>query len=92
MERRKYKGGELVWVLASKRLGWWPAVVQKLELLKPDLKGDVTNATLAVVKFLNEDNYQFIEDQATICAYDSGQKKDYIAYGMSKCSTMTASS
>ena len=66
--------------------------MQKLEILKPDLKGDVTNATIAVVKFLNEDNYQFIEDPATICAYDSGQKKDYIAYGMSKYPIMTASS
>ena len=87
MEKRKYKGGEVVWVLASKRLGWWPAVVQKLETLKPDLKGDVTDATIAVVKFLNEDNYQFILDQTMISAYNSGQKKEYIALGMSKLST-----
>jgi hypothetical protein len=53
LTERKSKG-ELVWILASKRLGWWPAVVQKLEILKPDLKEDITTPTSPSLNFLTK--------------------------------------
>lgn len=84
MEPKAYKSGEIVWVLASKRLGWWPARVENVDLLRSDFKKEVSEKTLAVVKYLNEDNYHFIEDAAIICAYNSSCKEEYISLGMSK--------
>ena len=84
MEPRLYKSGDVVWVLASKRLGWWPGRVENVEELRQELVGDVTDKTIAVVKYLNEDNYQFVEDGTIICAYDSDRKQEYISLGMSK--------
>lgn len=84
MEPRNYKNGDVVWVMASKRLGWWPGRVENVEELRQDLVGDVTDKTIAVVKYLNEDSYQFVEDESIICAYDSNQKDDYISIGMSE--------
>ncbi|XP_057364754.2 enolase-phosphatase E1-like [Daphnia carinata] len=84
MEPRMYKSGDVVWVLASKRLGWWPGRVENVEELRQELVGDVTDKTIAVVKFLNEDNYQFVEDETIICAYESNRKQEYISLGMKK--------
>lgn len=84
MEPRNYKSGDVVWVMASKRLGWWPGRVENVDELRQDLVGDVTDKTIAVVKYLNEDSYQFVEDESIICAYDSDQKEEYISIGMSK--------
>uniref|UniRef100_A0A0P5ER51 Uncharacterized protein n=1 Tax=Daphnia magna TaxID=35525 RepID=A0A0P5ER51_9CRUS len=84
MEPRNYKSGDVVWVMASKRLGWWPGRVENVDELRQDLVGDVTDKTIAVVKYLNEDSYQFVEDESIICAYDSDQKEEYISIGMKK--------
>lgn len=84
MEPKAYKSGDIVWVLASKRLGWWPARVENVDLLRSDLKKDVTEKTIAVVKYFNEENYQFVEDAAIICAYNSSCKEENISLGMSK--------
>ena len=70
--------------MAGKRLGWWPGQVQNVEKLRQDLAADVTDKTIAVVKYLNEDNYQFVEDKTIICAYNADQKEEYISLGMSK--------
>lgn len=70
--------------MASKRLGWWPGRVENVDELRQDLVGDVTDKTIAVVKYLNEDSYQFVEDESIICAYDSDQKEEYISIGMKK--------
>lgn len=86
MAQSSYKSGDVVWVMASKRLGWWPGRVENVGGLRQELAGDVTEKTIAVVKYLNEDNYQFVEDEAIICAYDSSQKEEYISLGMSKFS------
>ena len=84
MEPSNYKCGDVVWVMAGKRLGWWAGRVENVEKLRQDLVGDVTDKTIAVVKYLNEDNYQFVEDEAIICAYDSDRKEEYISIGMSE--------
>lgn len=84
MEQKIYKTGDVVWVLASKRLGWWPGRVENVEQLRRDLVGDVTDKTIAVVKYLSEDSYNFVEDEAIIRAYESDQKREYISVGMSK--------
>ncbi len=80
----QYKYGDVVWVLASKRLGWWPARVENVDKLTPDLKKDVTEDTICVAKYLNEDNYQFVEDSNQICKYSSDKKEELISAGMSK--------
>lgn len=84
MEQKIYKSGDVVWVMPSKRLGWWPGRVQNVDDLRQELKGDVTDKTIAVVKYLNEDNYQFVEDETIICAYGSDRKTEYISLGMSE--------
>ncbi|XP_046441597.1 uncharacterized protein LOC124192399 isoform X2 [Daphnia pulex] len=84
MEPRNYKCGDVVWVMAGKRLGWWAGRVENVEELRQDLVGDVNDKTIAVVKYLNEENYQFVEDEAIICAYDSDRKEEYISIGMKK--------
>lgn len=53
-------------------------------LLRPELKADVTDNIVAVVKYFNEENYNFVEDKTKICAYNSSQKDDFITVGMSK--------
>merc|ERR1712071_536261 len=52
--------------------------------LRDDLKTDVSEKTLAVVKYFNEDNYQFVENDSIIRAYDSAEKDGYITSGMKK--------
>lgn len=84
MAQHKYKVNDIVWVLASKRLGWWPARVENVDKLPPDLKKDVTEDTLCVVKYLNEDNYQFVGDANNVCLYTSDKKEEHISAGMSK--------
>ena len=83
-ERAKYKNGDVVWVQVTKRLGWWPAVVENLNFISPQLKTEVTDATIAVVKYINEDKYTVVEDRETICPYNSTAKDEYISLGMSK--------
>ena len=82
--KSKFKSGDIVWVEASKRLGWWPGRVENLHDLRDDLKTDVSEKTLAVVKYFNEDNYQFVENDSIIRAYDSAEKDGYITSGMSQ--------
>ena len=84
MAAKSFKSGDIVWVQPSKRLGWWPGQVENVSTLRDDLRADVTDETIAVVKYLNEDNYQFVEDSDAICAYNSASKEDYITLGMSE--------
>lgn len=83
-EPAKYKSGDIVWVEVSKRLGWWPGRVENQMLLSPALKADITDSTLAVVKYFNEENYKFVEEPATIRPYNSATKDELISFGMSK--------
>merc|ERR1712136_461449 len=84
MAAKSFKSGDIVWVQPSKRLGWWPGQVENVSTLREDLRADVTDETIAVVKYLNEDNYQFVEDCKSICAYISAAKDEYITLGMKK--------
>jgi len=84
MAAKPFKSGDIVWVQPSKRLGWWPGRVENVSTLRADLRADVTDDTIAVVRYLNEDNYQFVEDCDTICAYNSSSKEEYITLGMKK--------
>ena len=84
MAAKPFKSGDIVWVQPSKRLGWWPGRVENVSTLRADLRADVTDDTIAVVRYLNEDNYQFVEDCDTICAYNSSSKEEYITLGMSE--------
>ena len=83
----QFKHGDIVWVLASKRLGWWPARVENVDKLPPDLKEDVTEDTICVVKYLNENNYHFVLQLEEICKYNAAEKKEeHISAGMSMSS------
>lgn len=84
MDEIKFKIGEIVWVHVSKRLGWWPGHVENIQRLRQEIKADVTSDTIAVVRYLNEDNYNIVKDKKTIYPYNHEQKDEFITYGMSK--------
>ncbi|XP_060527328.1 titin-like isoform X2 [Cylas formicarius] len=75
-----YKDGDIVWV----KLGgcWWPGVVKNLEDLPEDLLKEFKKPPLVVVKFFDEDSYEYIRNWGNIYPYNSSKKNDFIKKGM----------
>ncbi|XP_074033588.1 uncharacterized protein isoform X2 [Leptinotarsa decemlineata] len=74
-----YKDGDIVWV----KLGpsWWPGEVKDPEKLPPDID-DFKKPPLVIVKFFDEDTYEFVKSWANVHPYNCEKKKDFIKKGM----------
>ncbi|CAG9815312.1 unnamed protein product [Phaedon cochleariae] len=73
----KYKDKDIVWV----KLGpsWWPGEVKDLDSLP---KEDFKKIPLVIVKFFDEDSYEYVKSWSSIYPYNCERKNDFIKKGM----------
>ncbi|CAD0202266.1 unnamed protein product [Chrysodeixis includens] len=75
-----YLDGEVVWV----KLGscWWPGEVVGPEKLPPDVLPSFRKPPIAVVKFFQEDTYEYVKNANSIYKYDCSRKNEFINKGL----------
>ncbi|XP_013183724.2 titin [Amyelois transitella] len=75
-----YLDGEVVWV----KLGscWWPGEVVGPEKLPPDVLPSFRKPPIAVVKFYQEDTYEYVKNQNSIFKYNCSRKNEFINKGL----------
>ncbi|XP_030755685.1 titin-like isoform X2 [Sitophilus oryzae] len=75
-----YNRGDVVWVKLSGF--WWPAEVKNPEDMPEDILSQFKKPPLVIVKFFDEDSYEFIKNWAQIYPYNCDKKSDFINKGM----------
>ncbi|CAB3221714.1 unnamed protein product [Arctia plantaginis] len=75
-----YLDGEVVWV----KLGscWWPGEVVGFDKLPPDVLPSLRKPPIAVVKFFQEDAYEYVKNANAIYKYDCSRKNEFISKGL----------
>lgn len=75
-----YLDGEVVWV----KLGscWWPGEVVGPEKLPPDVLPSFRKPPIAVVKFFQEDTYEYVKNASSIFKYECSRKNEFINKGL----------
>ncbi|XP_026749841.2 mucin-17-like [Galleria mellonella] len=75
-----YLDGDVVWV----KLGscWWPGEVVGFEKLPPDVLPSFRKPPIAVVKFFQEDTYEYVKNTNLIYKYNCSRKNEFISKGL----------
>ncbi|XP_038222111.1 uncharacterized protein LOC119839748 isoform X2 [Zerene cesonia] len=75
-----YLDGDVVWV----KLGscWWPGEVVGHEKLPPDVLPSFRKPPIAIVKFFQEDSYEYVKNPNSIYKYDCSRKDEFIQKGL----------
>ncbi|KAL4717237.1 hypothetical protein ACJJTC_017124 [Scirpophaga incertulas] len=75
-----YLDGDVVWV----KLGscWWPGEVVGPEKLPPDLLPSFRKPPIAVVKFFQEDTFEYVKNINAIYKYNCSRKNEFINKGL----------
>ncbi|CAK1580939.1 unnamed protein product [Parnassius mnemosyne] len=75
-----YLDGDVVWV----KLGscWWPGEVVGPEKLPPDVLPSFRKPPIAVVKFFQEDTYEYVKNTNSIYKYNCSRKNEFINKGL----------
>ncbi|KAJ8714630.1 hypothetical protein PYW07_002855 [Mythimna separata] len=75
-----YLDGEVVWV----KLGscFWPGEVVGPEKLPPDVLPSFRKPPIAVVKFFQEDTYEYVKNASSIFKYNCSRKNEFINKGL----------
>ncbi|KAI8434379.1 hypothetical protein MSG28_012428 [Choristoneura fumiferana] len=75
-----YVDGEIVWV----KLGscWWPGEVVNPEKLPPDVLPSFKKPPIAVVKFFQENTYEYVKNNNSIFKYNCSRKNEFIKKGL----------
>ncbi|XP_050349727.1 uncharacterized protein LOC126773140 [Nymphalis io] len=75
-----YLDGDIVWV----KLGscFWPGEVVGFEKLPPDLLPSFRKPPIAVVKFFQEDTYEYVKSLSSIFKYNCSRKNEFINKGL----------
>ncbi|XP_047532730.1 uncharacterized protein LOC125067879 [Vanessa atalanta] len=75
-----YLDGDIVWV----KLGscWWPGEVVGSEKLPPDVLPSFRKPPIAVVKFFQEDTYEYVKSLSSIFKYNCSRKNEFINKGL----------
>ncbi|XP_045775661.1 titin-like [Maniola jurtina] len=75
-----YLDGDIVWV----KLGscFWPGEVVGPEKLPPDLLPSFRKPPIAVVKFFQEDSYEYVKNLNSIFKYNCSRKNEFINKGL----------
>ncbi|XP_068622750.1 mucin-17-like [Battus philenor] len=75
-----YLDGDVVWV----KLGscWWPGEVIGPEKLPPDVLPSFRKPPIAVVKFFQEDTYEYVKNTNSIFKYNCSRKAEFINKGL----------
>ncbi|XP_050303439.1 titin-like [Anthonomus grandis grandis] len=75
-----YSSGDIVWVKLSGC--WWPGEVKNQADLPSDLVSDFKKPPLVIVKFFDEDSYEYVKNWSGIHPYNTEKKTDFIKRGM----------
>lgn len=76
-----YEDGDIVWVKLSNC--WWPGEVHCDERLPSDIVGSFKNKRpIAIVKFFQEDAYEYVKNPNNIYAYHCPRRLDFIRKGL----------
>ncbi|XP_014285141.1 uncharacterized protein [Halyomorpha halys] len=78
-----YLPNDVVWVKLSNV--WWPAQVQDETKLDEDVTSGLRKKPLAVVKFFDEDSYEFPKNLNQIYHYNCFKKEEFIKKGLDLC-------
>ncbi|CAH0389993.1 unnamed protein product [Bemisia tabaci] len=80
-----YAPSEIVWV----KLGpvWWPGEVQDYNSLPEEITSNLRKQPIAVVKFFQEDSYEYIKNLNHIYRYNCLKKNEFIQKGLDLCRT-----
>ncbi|KAK2724730.1 uncharacterized protein LOC136033079 [Artemia franciscana] len=81
-EKVEFRASDLVWVKLSGC--WWPGEVQDLKTVPEEVKEDLGDDCLAVVKFFDEDYYEPIYDEKDAYPYNCSQRQEFIEKGMAR--------
>ncbi|XP_054285824.1 mucin-2-like [Macrosteles quadrilineatus] len=75
-----YSPGDVVWV----KLGslWWPSQVQDYDKLPEEITHDLRKRPIAVVKFFQEDSYEYVKNLNQIYHYNCRRKEEFIKKGL----------
>ncbi|CAK1542193.1 unnamed protein product [Leptosia nina] len=75
-----YSDGDIVWV----KLGscWWPGEVVGSEKLPPNVLASFRKPPIAVVKFFQEDTFEYVKNPNAIYKYECSRKNEFIQKGL----------
>lgn len=78
-----YSPNDVVWV----KLGpvWWPGQVQDYDKLPEEITANLRKRPLAVVKFFQEDTFEYVKNLNHIYHYNCRKKNEFIKKGMDMC-------
>lgn len=82
-----YADGDVVWVKLGAGGCWWPGEVCGNARLPEELTnslGSLKKAPLAVVRFFQEEQFEYVKNQNAIYKYDCEKKDEFIRKGLSK--------
>lgn len=81
----EYVDTDIVWV--KFRSIWWPAEVRGESRLPEDMVMSLRKRErypIAVVKFFQEESYEYVKSLDDICQYHSSRKHEFIKRGLGK--------
>ncbi|XP_055612915.1 titin isoform X2 [Uranotaenia lowii] len=76
----EYSDGEIVWVKLS--YCWWPGEVFGGERLTEEFTSTLKRQPLAVVKFFDEDSYEYVKNTNFIYKYNCSRKHEFLRKGL----------
>ncbi|XP_055635096.1 mucin-5AC isoform X2 [Toxorhynchites rutilus septentrionalis] len=76
----EYNDGDIVWVKLS--YCWWPGEVLSGERLTDDFVSTLKRRPLAVVKFFDEDSYEYVKNTNFIYKYNCNRKNEFLKKGL----------
>lgn len=79
-EDGEYVDGEIVWVKLS--YCWWPGEVLAGERLTDEFLTTLKRRPLAVVKFFDEDSYEYVKNTNFIYKYNCSRKNEFLKKGL----------
>ncbi|XP_058840622.1 mucin-17-like isoform X1 [Topomyia yanbarensis] len=81
----EYKDGDTVWVKLS--YCWWPGEVLAGERLTEEFLSTLKRRPLVVVKFFDEDSYEFVKNTNFIYKYNCARKHEFLRKGLEQYRT-----
>lgn len=79
-EEGEYADGEIVWVKLS--YCWWPGEILAGSRLTDEFLSTLKRRPLAVVKFFDEDSYEFVKNTNFIYKYNCNRKNEFLRKGL----------
>jgi len=82
MSDSRYSHADLVWCKCGGL--FWPGEVKSLQSLPEEIRNGFLRMPKVVVKFFDEEGYEFVEDDKKIYPYECGKKEEFILKGLAR--------